>query len=256
MLLGVADQLTQESIQAPRWWTRCSCTTSKPCLHSNLQTLRPVGTSAVADCCVSLAAHKRRPRNRPCPFGLCWSAVVTNSAKVRLPKKLSLCAQGSVWVESSESPWIPITVSKMNADSNWIDNSNTRIKQETNVLKQILERPAKRDLWKHKRAAKLAINTSQLDAAIAQMAWHEFKQTNSGVVKNHQLELVSTGCKFFAAEKIRNADPIWASSSCVKSALQREINCAQQPTLPSWWKTACRAAKYFVALEPRVIHRR
>ena len=86
MLLGVADQLTQEWIQAPRWWTRCSCTTSKPCLHSNLQTLRPVGTSAVADCCVSLAAHKRRPRNRPCLTRLCWSAVVTNSAKVCCPK--------------------------------------------------------------------------------------------------------------------------------------------------------------------------
>ena len=104
MLLGVADQLTQEWIQAPRWWTRCSCTTSKLCLHSNLQTLRPVGTSAVADCCVSIAAHKRRPRNRPCPTGLCWSAVVTNSAKVRLPKKLSLLDQGSVWVESCECP--------------------------------------------------------------------------------------------------------------------------------------------------------
>ena len=86
MLLGVADQLTQESIQAPRWWIKNPCTTSKPCLHSNLQTLRPVGTSAVADCCVSLAAHKRRPRNRPCPNGLCWSAVVTNSAKVCCPK--------------------------------------------------------------------------------------------------------------------------------------------------------------------------
>jgi len=99
MLLGVADQLTQECIQAPRWWTRCSCTTSKPCLHSNLQTLRPVGTSAVADCCVSLAAHKRRPRNRPYLQRLCWSAVVTNSAKVCCPKTEPVCVRLSVgWI--------------------------------------------------------------------------------------------------------------------------------------------------------------
>jgi hypothetical protein len=34
-----------------------------------LRTLQSVGTSAVADCCVSIAAHKRRPRNRPYQFG-------------------------------------------------------------------------------------------------------------------------------------------------------------------------------------------
>ena len=105
MLLGVANQLTQAiDHQAQRWMENWHCTTSKPCLHSNLQTLRSVGTSAVAACCVSIAAHKRRPRNRPCPIGLCWSAVVKNSAKVRLPKKLSLLVEGSVWVESCECP--------------------------------------------------------------------------------------------------------------------------------------------------------
>ena len=87
MLLGVANQLTQAiDHQAQRWMENWHCTTSKPCLHSNLQTLRPVGTSAVAACCVSIAAYKRRPRNRPCPSRLCWSAVVTNSAKVLLPE--------------------------------------------------------------------------------------------------------------------------------------------------------------------------
>ena len=51
--------------------------TSKLCLHSNLQTLYKVGTWAVCSSCVSsTAAHKRRPRNRPCPLGcaqVLWS---------------------------------------------------------------------------------------------------------------------------------------------------------------------------------------
>ena len=67
MLLAVASQLTQEWISSTKMmgcWG--PCITSKLCLHSNLQTLRSVGTSADAACCVSIAAHKRRPRNRPC----------------------------------------------------------------------------------------------------------------------------------------------------------------------------------------------
>ena len=134
MLLGVADQLTQEWIQAPRWWTRCSCTTSKPCLHSNLQTLRPVGTSAVAACCVSIAAHKRRSRNRPCLTRLCWSAVVTNSAKVRLPRKLSLLVEGSVWVESCECPNTNQLRSKLNQSNGlWWDWIQEGICDEQNT---------------------------------------------------------------------------------------------------------------------------
>ena len=48
-------------------------------------------------------ARKRRPRNRPCHLVVlkCCGNELSESL---LPKKLSLCAQGSVWVESSESP--------------------------------------------------------------------------------------------------------------------------------------------------------
>jgi hypothetical protein len=34
------------------------------------------------------------------------------------------------------------------------------------------------------------------------MAWYESKKSNSVVGKNHHLEIVSTGCQFFAAKKI------------------------------------------------------
>ena len=44
------------------------------------------------------------------------------------------------------------------------------------------------------RAAMLAINTPLMDSAFSQMALNEFKQTNSGVGKNHHLEKSSTGC--------------------------------------------------------------
>ena len=171
-----------------------------------------------------------------------------------LPKKLSLSAQGSVWVESSESPWTSITDSSINTVSNWIDFSNARIKQKINVLKQILERRAK-GLWKHKRAARLAINTPQMDLVALQMACHEFKQPKLGVGKNHHHETSSTGSKFSTAEKIGLQNPFVQTAAALKQPYSARSPEPSTLDLPSWVKAACRAAKYIVAEEPRVIHR-
>ena len=75
----------KEEIKAQRWLALGLCITSKPCLHSNLRTLRLLALR-LSQMLRFKDARKRRPRNRPYPFGLCWSAVVTNSSKERCPK--------------------------------------------------------------------------------------------------------------------------------------------------------------------------
>ena len=69
-----------------------------------MQTLRPVGTLAVAVCCVSIAAHKRRPRNRPSHADGCaqvlWSKELIERGNLAHAEP---SAEGSVWVESIES---------------------------------------------------------------------------------------------------------------------------------------------------------
>ena len=185
-------------LSKPASTARDSCDKPDPSLTLRIVTPKSIKTWFPE--CLGDGFAIPRPRNRPRPIGLYWSAVVTNSAKVRLPNKLSLLDQGSVWAESCECPNTNHSF-QLQKKFNSNKNSNSRIKLGVNVLKQILERLAKKDLWKHKRVARLAIDTPRTNSTISQIACHEFKQTKSGVGKIYHLENSSPGCNFFVAKK-------------------------------------------------------